>query len=84
MIYTLFLRKKGRISQTWKQQLGSLIKSVARCTREKKSRAAMAIGALNKQEALFTSQLHLYLRNKPVHLVWQSALNTSEKRSEIS
>jgi hypothetical protein len=35
-----------------------------------KSRAAMAIGALNKQGTLFTSKLLLYLRKKPVHLVY--------------
>lgn len=39
--------------------MGSLTKCAARCTSEMKSRAAVATDALNKQETLFTSNLHL-------------------------
>jgi hypothetical protein len=52
MIYIYALStEKRRISQSLKYYLGSLIKSVARCTREIKSWAAVAIEAFNKQQS---------------------------------
>ena len=44
--------------------LGSTIMNDARCTREIKSRTAMAKAAFNKKKALFTSKLELNLRKK--------------------
>jgi hypothetical protein len=46
--------------------LGSMITSDARCTREIKSRIAMAKAAFNKKKNLFTSKLKLNLRKKLV------------------
>jgi hypothetical protein len=46
--------------------LGSMITYDARCTREIKSRIAMAKAAFNKKKTLFTSKLDLNLRNKLV------------------
>jgi hypothetical protein len=44
--------------------LGSMITNYARCTREIKSRLAMAKAAFNKRKTLFTSKLDLNLREK--------------------
>jgi hypothetical protein len=46
--------------------LGIKITNYARCTREIKSRIAMAKTAFNKKKTLFTSKLELYLRKKLV------------------
>jgi hypothetical protein len=46
--------------------LGSMITNDARCTRETKSRIAMAKAAFNKKKNLFTSKLDLYIRKKLV------------------
>jgi replicative superfamily II helicase len=46
--------------------LGSMITNYARCTREIKSRLAMAKAAFNKMKTLFTSKLDLNLRKKLV------------------
>jgi hypothetical protein len=55
--------------------LGSMITSDARCTREIKSRIAMAKAALNKKKNLFTSKLDLNLRKKLVKCyIWSIAL----------
>ena len=43
---------------------GSMITNYARCTREIKSRTALAKAALNKKKTLFTGTLDLTLRNK--------------------
>jgi hypothetical protein len=43
--------------------LGSMITNDARCTREIKSRIAIAKAAFNKKKKLFTSKLDLNLRN---------------------
>ena len=46
--------------------LGSLLTNDGRCTREIKSRIAMAKAAFNKKRALFTSTLDLKMRKKLV------------------
>jgi hypothetical protein len=63
--------------------LGSMVTNDARCTREIKTRIAMAKAAFNKNN-LFTSKLYLNLRKKLVKCyLWSIALDTSESRSEI-
>jgi hypothetical protein len=58
--------------------LGSVITNDARCTREIKSRIAMAKAAFNKK-TLFTSKLDLYLRKKLVKCyIWSIALYGAE------
>jgi hypothetical protein len=58
---------------------GSMITSDARCTREIKSRLAMAKPALNKKKNLFTSKLELNLRKKLVKgYIWSIALYGAE------
>jgi hypothetical protein len=60
--------------------LGSMITNDARCTREIKSRIAMAKTAINKKKNLFTSKLDLNLRKKLVKCyIWNIALNGAEK-----
>jgi hypothetical protein len=66
--------------------LDSMITNDARCTREIKSRIAMAKAALNKKRTLFTSILDTNLRKKKVlhsehSCVWCSNVDTSESRS---
>jgi hypothetical protein len=52
-----------------------MITSDARCTREIKSRIAMAKAAFNKKKTLFTSKLELNLRKKLVKCyIWSVAL----------
>jgi hypothetical protein len=59
--------------------LGSMITNDARCTRELKSRIAMAKAAFNKKKTLFTSKLDLYLRKKQVKCyIWSIALYGAE------
>jgi hypothetical protein len=62
----------------------------SKCTREIKSRIAMAKAAFNKKTFLFTSNLNLDLREKLVKLlhfehsfVWWRNQDTSRSRSEI-
>jgi hypothetical protein len=58
--------------------LGSMI-NYARCTREIKSRIAMAKAAFNKKKNLFTSKLDLNLRKKLVKFyIWSIALHGAE------
>jgi hypothetical protein len=58
--------------------LGSILTNDARCTREIKSRIAMAKAALNKK-TLFTSKLDLHLRKKLVkYYIWIIALYGAE------
>jgi hypothetical protein len=58
--------------------LGSMIND-ARCTREIKSRIAMAKAAFNKKHTLFTSKLDLNLRQKLVKCyIWSIALYGAE------
>jgi hypothetical protein len=60
--------------------LGSMITSDAMCTREIKSRIAMAKTAFNKKKNLFTSKLELNLRKKLVKCYsWSIALYGAEK-----
>jgi hypothetical protein len=55
--------------------LDGMITNEARCTREIKSRIAMAKAAFNKQKTLFTSKLDLNLRKKLVKCyIWSKAL----------
>jgi hypothetical protein len=55
--------------------LGSMITSDARCTREIKSRIAIAKTAFKKKKNLFTSKLELNLRKKLVKCyIWSIAL----------
>jgi hypothetical protein len=66
--------------------LGSMITNDAGCTREFKSRIAMAKEAFNKMKALFTRKLDLNLRKTLVECyVWSIALygvETLESRLE--
>jgi hypothetical protein len=60
--------------------LGSMITNDARCTREIKSRIAMAKAAFNKKKNLFTSKLDLNLRKKLVKCyIWSIAFCGAEK-----
>jgi hypothetical protein len=59
--------------------LGSMITNDARCTREIKSRIAMAKAAFNKKRNLFTSKLDLNLRKKLVKCyIWSITLYGAE------
>jgi hypothetical protein len=59
--------------------LGSMITNDGRCTREIKSRIAMAKAAFNKKKNNFTSKLDLNLRKKPVKCyIWSIALYGAE------
>jgi hypothetical protein len=59
--------------------LDSMITNDARCTREIKSRIAMAKAAFNKKKNLFTSKLELNLRKKLVKCyIWSIALYGAE------
>ena len=59
--------------------LGSLLTNDGRCTREIKSRIAMAKAAFIKKKTLFTSKLHLNLRKKLIKCyIWSMALYGSE------
>jgi hypothetical protein len=59
--------------------LGSIITSDARCTREIKSRIAMAKAAFNKKKNFFTSKLELNLRKKLAkRYIWSIALCGAE------
>jgi hypothetical protein len=59
--------------------LGSMITNDTRCTREFKSRIAMAKAAFNKKKNLFTSKLDLNLRKKLVKCyIWSIALYGAE------
>jgi hypothetical protein len=59
--------------------LGSMITNNARCTRETKSRIAMATVAFNKRKTLFTTKLDLNLRKKLVKCyIWSTALYGAE------
>jgi hypothetical protein len=59
--------------------LGSMITNDARCTREIKSRIAMAKAAFNKKKNLFTSKLDLNLRKKLIKCyIWSIALYGAE------
>jgi hypothetical protein len=59
--------------------LCSMITNDARCTREIKSRNAMAKAAFNKKKTLFTSKLDLNLRKKLVMFyIWSIALYGAE------
>jgi len=50
-----------------------------RCTREMKSRIAVAQAAFNKKRALFTSKMDLTLRKNPVKCyIWSIALYGAE------
>jgi hypothetical protein len=59
--------------------LGSMITNDARCTREIKSRIAMAKAAFDKKKNLFTSKLDLNLRKKLVKCyIWSIAFYGAE------
>jgi hypothetical protein len=59
--------------------LGSMITNEARCTREIKSRIAMAKTAFNKKKTVSTSKLDLHLRKKLVKCYsWSIALFGAE------
>jgi hypothetical protein len=61
------------------QQLHLINVGIARCTREIKSRIAMAKTAFNKKNNLFTSKLDLNLRKKLVKCyLWNIALYGAE------
>jgi len=59
--------------------LGSILTNDGRCTREIKSRIAMAKAALSKKKNLFTSKLDLNLRKKLIKCyIWSMALYGAE------
>ena len=62
--------------------LGSMITNDARCTREIKSRIAMAKAAFNNKKTLFTSKLDLNLRKNLVNgeLALEEATDLSSDR----
>ena len=61
------------------EYLGSMITNDGRCTREIKSRIAMAKAAFSKKKTLFTSKLNLNLRKKLLKCyVWSMALYGAE------
>jgi hypothetical protein len=56
-----------------------MVTNYARCTREIKSRIAMAKAVFNKKKTLFTSKLDLILRKKLVKCyIWIVALYGAE------
>jgi hypothetical protein len=60
--------------------LGSMITNDARCTREIKSRIALAKAAFNEKKTLVTSKLDLNLRKKLVKCyIWSIAFYGAEK-----
>jgi hypothetical protein len=60
-------------------RFGSMETNYARCTREVKSRIAMAKAALNKTQAHFTSRLYLNLMKKLVKCcTWSTAFYGAE------
>jgi hypothetical protein len=62
--------------------LCSMITNNARCTREIKSRIAMAKAEFNKKKNLFTSKLNLILRKKLVKCyIWSIDLYGAETRT---
>ena len=59
--------------------LGSLLTNDGRCTREIKSRIAMAKAAFSKKKTLFTSKVDLNLRKKLIKCyIWSMALYGAE------
>jgi len=59
--------------------LGSMLTNDGRCTREIKSRIAMAKAAFSKKKVLFTSKLDLNLRKKLIKCyIWSMALYGAE------
>jgi hypothetical protein len=62
----IMIDKKQLENVEYFNYLGSMITNDARCTREIKSRIAMAKAAFNKKKNLFTSKLDLSLREKLV------------------
>jgi len=61
------------------KSLGSMLTNDGRCTREIKSRIAMANAAFNKKNTLFTSTMDLNLRKKLVKCYnWSMALYCAE------
>ena len=58
---------------------GSMITNDARCTRETKSRIALAEAAFDKKKPLFTSKLDLNLRKKLVKCyIWCYYIKSKE------
>jgi len=58
---------------------GSMLTNDGRCTREIKSRIAMAKAAFSKKKTLFTSKLDLNLRKKLIKCyIWSVALYGAE------
>ena len=63
----------------WFKYLGSMLTNDGRCTREIKSRIAMAKAAFSKKRTLFTSKLDLNLRKKLIKCyIWSMALYGAE------
>ena len=59
--------------------LGSMLTNDGRCTREIKSRIAMAKAAFSKKKTLFTSKLDLNLRKKLIKCyIWSMTLYGTE------
>ena len=59
--------------------LGSMLTNDGRCTREIKSRIAMAKASFSKKKTLFTSKLDLNLRKKLIKCyIWSMALYGAE------
>jgi hypothetical protein len=62
--------------------LGSIKTNDARCTREIKSRNAMANAAFNKMKTLFTSKLNLNLKKKVLMFyIWSRTVYGAENRT---
>ena len=75
----MYLWRKQPENMEFDDYLGSMITYDARCTREMKSRIAVAKAALKKKKGLFTSTLDLNVRKKLVKCcIWSVALNGAE------
>ena len=76
---TIMIGQKQLENVEYFNYLGSMLTNDGRCTREIKSRIAMAKVAFNKKKTLFTSKLDLDLRKKLVKCyIWSMALYGAE------
>jgi len=76
---TIMINQKQLENVECFKYLGSMLTNDARCTREIKSRIAMAKAAFSKKKTLFTSKLELNLRKKLIKCyIWSIALYGTE------
>ena len=76
---TIMIDQKQLENVECSKYLGSLLTNDGRCTREIKSRIAMAKAAFSKKRTLFTSKLDLNLKKKLIKCyIWSMALYGAE------